>query len=92
MNYVLIKPPWVDMIRRQHWFPVECIAYPVDEYCPEFLIGAYFIPEFRLLEHPKFSTIYLGAYESIIFARQQYEMDNTFLIGEGAIIHQVPKV
>ncbi len=75
MNYVLIKPPWVEMIRRQHWFSVECIAYPVDEYCPEFLIRAYFVPEFRLIDDANFSTIYLGAYESLAFFRKQVELD-----------------
>jgi len=67
MEYLLIKPPWVQLVKDQHWFYTECTAYPVNDDTPAFLIGAYFIPEYRIKEHDRFANIYLGAYEMFAF-------------------------
>jgi hypothetical protein len=69
MNYVLIKQPWIDMIRRQHWFNQECVPYPQNKYTPPFLRKAYFVPEYRLQGDKRFATIFIGAYESHAHAR-----------------------
>ena len=75
MNYVLIKQPWIELIQRQPWFRNECVPYPVGEDGPAFLVGAYFVPEYRLQEHEHFARIFLGAYETYEFAKLQYHND-----------------
>lgn len=71
MNYLLLKRYWVDAIRREYWFHNECVAYPVEKETPLFLVGAYFVPDFRIEQHPKGTQLLLGTHESIAFARLQ---------------------
>lgn len=75
MEYLLIKQPWIDLVRREHWFCEECVAYPTNRFSPKFLRGAYFIPEFRIKAHDRCSSLYIGAYETISHARLQLQRD-----------------
>lgn len=75
MEYLLIKQPWVEDLRKEEWFHEECIRYPLGKNTPAFLKKAYFVPQFRLLQHPRFSMMYLGAYSSHAFVWKQTQAD-----------------
>ena len=72
---MLLKKHWIDLIRREHWFSIECVPYPVGEEFPEFLKGAYFVPEFRISQHERCVSLYLGVYETHSHSRLQLEKD-----------------
>ena len=75
MEYLLIKQPWANDLKNEDWFLEECVRYPVGKDTPAFLKKAYFVPQHRLMEHPRFSMIYLGSYSSFAFIWKQTQAD-----------------
>jgi len=71
MTYLLIKRHWVCQLKSCDWFFNEAVPYPDDQFTPEFLQGAYFVPEFRIKEHKLGTMLFLGAFETLSFSRKQ---------------------
>lgn len=71
MNYLLIQKVWIDLVKSEPWFPTEAVRYPVDDNTPEFINGAYFIPEFRIEEHERYWQLLLGSYTSYAYVKAQ---------------------
>ena len=69
----MIKQPNVSELKKEKWFYTECVMYPYRRNEPAYFKGAYFVPQYRLLEHQKFSMIFLSAYESLAYVWRHKE-------------------
>jgi hypothetical protein len=50
MKYLLILPTHIHLIQNEKWFDKEAIRYDNGFYPEKHLQGAYFVPEWRIME------------------------------------------